>query len=56
LLPIGEKGRLEDEDDGAGELCTLPGCTLCITGHNNGPLLGVSNPKSEERLTGRNGA
>ena len=40
-LPIGVKERLVD-DDGVGELCTL-----CLTGHNNGPLLDTSYPKSK---------
>ena len=43
-LSIGVKERLVD-DDVVGELCTL-----CITGHNNGPLLGDSYPKLGERL------
>ena len=48
-LSIGVKERLVDTD-GVGELCTL-----CITGHNNGPLLGDSYPKSGERLNRKNG-
>ena len=50
--PIGVKERLVDDDgDGVGELCML-----CITGHNNGLLLGASYPKSGERFIGKNGA
>ena len=46
-LPIGVKEWLVD-DGGVGELYTL-----CMTGHNNGPLLGASYPKSGERFIGK---
>ena len=38
------------DDNGVDELCML-----CITGHNNGPVLGASYPKSGQRLIGKNG-